>query len=208
MKIIDKSIQLRLSVMFDGSMLPSEENIQLTGEVVEKRRRAGVSVEGELGCIAGAEDTDTSHTQKMTAPKAAEEFIRRTGVDALAVSIGNCHGLYRGEPQLDLERLAAIKKLIDIPLVLHGGSDLPEDQSIKAIEGGIKKFNIGTDLKYAFAQTTKEILSREPLTFQPPAYLGPAREAVYKVVRNKIRLFGSSGKTGFFNEANVRQHIS
>lgn len=199
MDFINESIKLGLSVMFDGSLLPFEENVKLTREVVEKAHRSGVSVEGELGSISGAEDEEEIKTSAMTDPKKAKIFVEKTKVDLLAVSIGNCHGLYRAEPNLDLERLARIKKLVNVPLVLHGGSDLPEDQTRRAIELGIKKYNIGTDLKITFASTLKKVLNREVMPFQPADTLGVAREAVFKVVCKKIRLMGSSGLASLFD---------
>ena len=165
MDIINESIKLGLSVMFDGSLLPFEENVKLTRKVVEKAHRSGVSVEGELGSIAGAEDEKEIKASTMTSPKMAKRFIKETNVDILAISIGNRHGLYRAKPELDLQRLTRINKLISVPLVLHGGSDLPEDQTKKAIELGIKKYNIGTDLKKVFAVTLKRIINQEPMSF-------------------------------------------
>jgi len=199
MDIIDESIKLGLNVMFDGSLLPFEENTKLTREVVEKAHRSGVSVEGELGSIAGVEDEKEIKTSTMTDPKMAKIFVEETKVDILAISIGNRHGLYRAKPELDLQRLARINKLVSVPLVLHGGSDLPEDQTRKAIELGIKKYNIGTDLKNVFAVTLKRIINQEPMPFQPPDILGVAREAVFEVACKKIRLMGSSGLGSNFN---------
>lgn len=197
--IIDESIKLGLSVMFDGSILPFEENIKITREVVDKAHISGVSVEGELGSISGAEDEEEIKTSAMTDPEKAKIFVEKTKVDLLAISIGNCHGLYRAKPNLDLDRLARIKKLVNVPLVLHGGSDLPEDQTRKAIEYGIKKYNIGTDLKITFASTLKKSLNREVMPFQPADTLGVAREAVFKVACKKIRLMGSSGLASLFD---------
>ncbi len=191
---IFKSIDLGLSVMFDGSDLPFKENIKKTKKVVERAHEAGVSVEGEIGVIGGSEDGEKVDEVLLTDPQAALTFVEETGVDALAVAIGSCHGIYQGEPNLDINRLKEIKKLIDIPLVLHGGSDLPVDQSKKAITEGIKKFNIGTDLKYSFANKLKELLNREPMPFHPPEVMGPTREAVKETVCEKIQLFGSDNK--------------
>jgi fructose-bisphosphate aldolase, class II len=197
---IDKCIELGISVMFDGSCLPFEENLKLTKEIVSKAHHAGLSVEGELGSIGGSEDGETVSSEKMTDPIVAAEFVKQTGVDILAISIGNCHGLYRGTPRLDIERLKKIMALVNVPLVLHGGSDLPVDLSNQAINEGIKKFNVGTDLKYAFCNSLKQTLNQNPMPFQPPEVLGPAREAVFEVTRQKIRLFGSSGLALKFNK--------
>jgi len=199
MDLINESIKLGLSVMFDGSLLPFEENVKLTREVVEKAHSSCVSVEGELGSIAGVEDEKETKASAMTNPKMAKIFAEETKVDILAISIGNRHGLYRAKPELDLQRLARINKLISIPLVLHGGSDLPEDLTRKAIELGIKKYNIGTDLKNAFAVALKRVINQEPMPFQPPNILGVAREAVFEVACKKIRLMGSNGLASNFN---------
>jgi fructose-bisphosphate aldolase class II len=191
--IIDRFIELGLSIMVDGSKFPFEENIRFTRRFAEKAHAAGLSIEGELGTIGGSEDGEKTGTSALTDPEAAAVFVEKTDVDALAVAIGNRHGLYGGAPSLDFDRLARIAELTPIPLVLHGGSDLPDEQVRRAVSIGIKKVNIGTDLKYAFAETLREVLGRHPMPHQPPDILGPAREAVYQVALEKLRLFGSGG---------------
>lgn len=186
---IRRCIELGISVMVDGSVLPYEENIKLTRTVVEMARETGVSVEGELGSLAGIEDVEDEATEFLTDPDMATEFTARTGVDALAVAIGNCHGKYLRPPVLDMQRLKRIREKVVVPIVLHGGSDLPLDMSREAIENGICKFNVGTDLKYAFCEEMKRVLNQEPMPFQPPQTLGAARDAVYRVACDKIRLF-------------------
>lgn len=195
---IERCIELGLSVMFDGSKLPLEENIRLTREIARKAHDAGVSVEAELGSVGGSEDGEHVSEAAMTDPETAARFVEETGVDALAIAIGNCHGLYTSKPNLDLARLEEIKRLVNVPLVLHGGSDLPEDICRAVIARGIKKFNVGTDLKYAFSSTLKRVLTQDPMPFQPPALLGPARDAVVQVTRQKIQLFGASGLAAKF----------
>lgn len=187
--IIRRCIELGLSVMVDGSALPYEENVQMTQTTVQLARRYGVSVEGELGSLAGIEDVEDEATELLTDPTAAAEFAERTGVDGLAVAIGNCHGKYLRPPVLDMERLRSIHRLVDVPIVLHGGSDLPVDMSRQAIENGIRKFNEGTDLKYAFCEEMRRLLNEDPMPFQPPQTLGVARDAVYRTACDKIRLF-------------------
>lgn len=189
MENIEKCIDMGISVMVDGSALPYKENVRLTKTVVEMAKRTGVSVEGELGSLAGIEDVDDEATEFLTDPEMAADFVARTGVDALAVAIGNCHGKYLRPPVLDIARLAKIRQNVGIPLVLHGGSDLPLDMSRDAIHNGIRKFNIGTDLKYAFCEEMRRTLNQQPMPFQPPATLGLARDAVYRVACEKIRLF-------------------
>jgi fructose-bisphosphate aldolase class II len=184
-----KCIELGISVMVDGSHLPFEENIALTKRVVEIAHAAGVSVEGELGSIGGTEDTDEEIMGNMTDPVFAKEFVDRTGIDALDVAVGNIHGKYIKPPVLDFDRLQRIKNLVNVPLVLHGGSDLPLDISIRAINIGIKKFNIGTDLKYAMSESLRSILNMHPMPFQPQHTFGIAREAVKNVAIGKIHIF-------------------
>lgn len=186
---IRRCIELGISVMVDGSALPYEENVKLTKTVVEMARETGVSVEGELGSLSGIEDVEDEATEFLTDPDLAAEFTSRTGVDALAVAIGNCHGKYLRPPVLDIQRLRRIRERVAVPIVLHGGSDLPLDMSREAIENGIRKFNVGTDLKYAFCEEMKRVLNQDPMPFQPPQTLGAARDAVYRVACDKIRLF-------------------
>jgi len=206
------------SVMIDGSHMPFEGNIALTRRVVEIAHPRGVSVEGELGRLAGVEEKTVEEREALlTDPIKAEEFVKRTGVDALAVSIGTSHGAYKfkGEPQLDFERLKAIREKVDVPLVLHGASSvpawiiekavkygaelagakgIPEDHIRRAISLGITKINIDTDLRLAFTATVREVLANSPKEFDPRKILGPAKDAMKEVVKGKMRLFGSSGK--------------
>jgi fructose-bisphosphate aldolase class II len=206
------------SVMIDGSHLPFEENVALTRRVVEMAHPMGVSVEGELGRLTGVEEKTVEEREAvLTDPDEAEEFVKRTGVDALAVSIGTSHGAYKfkGEPKLDFERLRLIREKVDVPLVLHGASSvpqwiiekatkygaeltgakgIPEDHVKRAISLGITKINIDTDLRLAFTATVREVLANQPKEFDPRKILGPAKEAMKEVVKAKMRLFGSSGK--------------
>ncbi|MGC8998168.1 MAG: class II fructose-1,6-bisphosphate aldolase [Candidatus Bathyarchaeia archaeon] len=206
------------SVMIDGSHLPFEENIALTKRVVDIAHLKGVSVEGELGKLAGVEEKTVEEREAvLTDPREAEEFVRRTGVDALAVSIGTSHGAYKfkGEPQLDFERLKQIRERVEVPLVLHGASSvpqwiiekatkygaelagakgIPEDHIKRAIALGITKINIDTDLRLTFTATVREVLAKSSKEFDPRKILGPAKEAMKDVVKAKMRLFGSSGK--------------
>lgn len=206
------------SVMIDGSHLLFEENIALTKRVVDLAHPKEVSVEGELGRLAGVEEKTIEEREAvLTDPNEAEEFVKRTGVDALAVSIGTSHGAYKfkGEPQLDFERLKLIRERVDVPLVLHGASSvptwiiekankygaelagakgIPEEHIRKAIALGITKINIDTDLRLAFTATVREVLANSPKEFDPRKILGPAKEAMKEVVKGKMRLFGSSKK--------------
>ncbi len=133
------------SVMIDGSIKPLDENIALTRKVVEAAKARGVCVEGEVGHVGTASDSDNEVEDYFTTIESAEIFCRETGVDSLAISIGNAHGEYKTSPKLDIERLAAISKATDTALVLHGGSGIPDDQLKLAFSNGINKFNLGTD---------------------------------------------------------------
>lgn len=184
------------AVMIDGSHFPYEENIAITQKVVEVAHPCGVSVEAELGRIGGVEDDisvdDASAT--FTDPKEAAEFVERTKVDALAVAIGTAHGVYKGEPKLDFNRLAEIRAAVDIPLVLHGASGVGDESIRKAVSLGICKINIDTDLRQAFSKAVQEVVHTKPQEIDPRKLLGPAREAMKEVVKAKIRLFGSAGR--------------
>ncbi|MBO8137810.1 MAG: class II fructose-1,6-bisphosphate aldolase [Desulfotomaculum sp.] len=184
------------SVMFDGSKLPLDENIAETNRVLAVARAVGVSVEAELGKIGGTEDDITVDEREamMTDPQEAKEFVERTNVDALAVAIGTAHGQYKGEPKLDFERLEKIKSLVKIPIVLHGSSGVPDEAIKKAISLGVRKVNIDTNIREAFTNTMRKILDEKPNEIDPRKVLGPAREAAVEIIREKIRVFGSSGK--------------
>ena len=148
------------SVMVDGSHLPFEENIELTRAAVALAHPSGAWVEAELGAIPGDEDvsTDAAPAQAMTDPVEAAEFIARTGVDALAVAVGNVHGLTSTPVSLDLDRLAAIRDAVPVPLVLHGASGLPDQQLSGAIQRGVAKININTELRQAYLAAVASVL--------------------------------------------------
>jgi len=207
------------SVMIDGSEFEFEKNIEVTKKVVEMAKRKGVSVEAELGRLKGIEEkiSVSEKEASLTDPEAAEDFFKRTGVDALAIAIGTSHGAYKfkGEAKLDFERLKEIATKVSIPLVLHGASGVPSavleraerfgaklpgakgipDEAIqKAISLGISKINIDTDLRLSFVGALREILTTKPDEFDPRKILGPGREAIKQTVQSKMKLFGSSGK--------------
>ncbi len=184
------------AVMFDGSKLPLEENISLTAKVVEAAHAVGVSVEGELGRIGGTED-DISVDEKdafFTNPQEALRFVESTEIDALAVAIGTAHGPYKGEPQLDFDRLQQIEEKVDTPLVLHGASGVPDDSICRAVEMGVCKINIDTDIRQAFARGVNRVLKETPDEYDPRKLLGPAKEEMKKIIKTKMRLFNCSGK--------------
>lgn len=184
------------SVMIDGSKHSLEDNIALTNLVLQAARAVGVAVEAELGKIGGTEDDIVVSEREalFTDPEEARYFIERTGVDALAVAIGTAHGQYKGVPKLDFDRLRKIKSLVDTPIVLHGSSGVPEDAIREAIEIGVSKINIDTNIREAFTDRTKQVVADKPGEIDPRKILGPAREAATEIIREKIRLFGSSNR--------------
>lgn len=209
------------SVMFDGSKYTFEENVEMTKKVVEYAHARNVTVEAELGKLAGVEDDVVvdNHDAIFTDPQKALEFVERTQVDSLAIAIGTSHGAYKfkGEPRLDFERLEKISELLpETPLVLHGASSvleeyvercnayggklggakgIPEDMLRKAAEGNICKINIDTDIRLAVTAEIRKFLVEHPEEFDPRMYLGLARDAVEKIVRHKItNVLGCSDK--------------
>ncbi len=184
------------SVMIDASQYPLAENIARVKKVVEVAQAVGVSVEAELGRIGGTEDqVSVSEAEAFfTDPKEAVHFVEETGVDALAVSIGTAHGPYKGEPKLDLERLSKIRELCTLPIVLHGASGVPEDAIRAAIERGVCKINIDTELRQTFTARMRQVIAEKPAEIDPRKILGPAREALQQAVEAKMTLFGSKGQ--------------
>ncbi len=174
------------SVMIDGSALPFDENCELVRRVVELAHPAGVSVEAELGHVGEADNADPSAC--YTQPEAAKRFVDRTGVDALAVAIGTAHGFYRGEVRLDFERLCAIRDAVpNTPLVLHGGSGVPAELVQRAIECGIAKLNIGTEIKDTFTARIRDALVQSD-DIDLRRTFAPAIGAVCALSRRKMRL--------------------
>ncbi|MGQ9565008.1 MAG: class II fructose-1,6-bisphosphate aldolase [Candidatus Bathyarchaeales archaeon] len=184
------------SVMFDGSKLPLQENIAITKRVCEVAHIVGVSVEGELGQIPkSGENVTREQLEKMMAnPAEAEEFVKKTGVDALAIAVGNVHGMKTQEAQIDVARIEKIRKLTDIPLVLHGASGIPDESVKKAIKAGICKINIDTELRKAFVRGINTVIKENPNEIDPRKILGKAKAEMKEAVREKIRLFGCNNK--------------
>lgn len=187
-------------VMIDASLLPLDQNIALTRQAVELAHAHGVSVEAELGHVGQSDDqlsADEQHAH-LTRADEAERFVKETGVDALAVSIGTLHGLYRGTPKLDFERIARIRSVCPIPLVLHGGSDTPDQDLRRAIEIGIDKINIWTDVRLPFLRTLKETLDGPIEKIEVRDAMSAARAAASEIIRRKNRLLGAVGKAGLY----------
>ncbi len=194
---IECALELGFSgVMIDASLAPLEENIALTRRAVEIAHAKGASVEAELGHVGQGEDvsSEDQHQAHLTRVDEAERFVKESGVDALAISIGTLHGLYRGTPHLDFERIAQLRAACPIPLVLHGGSDTPDADIRRAIETGIDKINIWTDVRIPFLQALKDRLDGPIRKIEVTEALGAARAAATEVIRQKNRLLGSAGK--------------
>jgi len=184
------------SVMFDGSHYPLEENIRITKKVVEAAHAVGVSVEAELGKIGGVEDDiEVAEEDAMIVdPDEAINFWKETQVDALAIAVGTAHGMYKGEPRIRFDVIEKVSQQIEAPIVLHGGSGVPDESIKKAISLGVGKINVNTENQVAGTNVVRQLLNEQPDLVDPRKYLGPAREAIKEVVKEKIRLFGSANK--------------
>lgn len=176
------------SVMIDASALPYEENIALTKEIVETAAFNGMGVEGELGHVGSVNDTGMD---EFTEPDQAKDYVEKTGVAALAVLVGTAHGRYKKPPKLDIQRIADIKAAANIPLVLHGGSGIPDDQIIASIEAGIRKINFGTDVCYSFLDSVFAT-SREKVAID--VFMKEPVQSVKKFALEKINLLGAANK--------------
>ena len=183
------------SVMIDASTKPLDENIEITKRVVEIAKKHGVSVEAELGTIAGREDNITAHETEFVDPETVGRFVKETSVDALAIAIGTVHGFYKKEPDLRFDLIEAVCGKTDIPLVMHGGSGLSEADFKKAISCGISKVNVGTELKHAFKTALCEAAEKYSNTnTDPMEFLKPVREACKKIAAEKMAIFGCKGR--------------
>lgn len=197
---IEAALELGFSgVMIDASQAPLEQNIAITRQAVELAHAKGASVEAELGHVGQGDDMVSGDQQAhLTRVDEAERFVAETGVDALAVSIGTLHGLYRGKPQLDFERIAQLRAACPIPLVLHGGSDTPDEDIRRAIETGIDKINIWTDVRIPFLRALKLALEGPIEKTEVNEAFAVARAAANEVIRCKNRLLGSVGKATLY----------
>lgn len=180
-------------IMFDGSKLPYQENIRKTAAVKAYARQFGIGVEGEIGQVKYKDDLLLSTKPVLATPEEAVDFVRQTKVDALAVGIGNSHGLPVPGEHLHFDLLRRIHMAVKVPLVLHGASGTPSASIRKAIQLGICKINIDTDLRLAFTAAARQAL-KTTTDFDPRAYLKPARIAVYQTVSKKMVMFGSVKK--------------
>ncbi len=181
------------SVMIDGSHENFEDNIALTARVVAEAAKKDVPVEAELGTVGGKED-DLEAEDGCTQPTEAAEFVKRTGVDSLAVAIGTAHGVYKSTPKLDVPRLAEIRKVVDVPLVLHGASGLSDESIRDCVREGICKVNFATELRIAYTAGVREVLTADDKVFDPKVYGKVARARVKELVKNRMTVCGCNGK--------------
>lgn len=184
------------STMIDASYEDYENNIKIVKEVVDYAHEFDATVEAELGILGGQED-DLVIDEKdamYTNPDQANDFVKKTGIDSLAVAIGTAHGLYKGEAKLDFDRLKEIKERVSVPLVLHGASDVPDELVKEAIRCGICKVNVATDLKIPFSNAVKQYFKENPEANDPRKYMTPAKETMKKIVAHKIEVCGSKNR--------------
>lgn len=191
------------SVMIDASAESLEQNINLTKKVVDIAHSVGVSVEAELGTIGSNEVTEeTSEVDKIlyTDANDAKEFVENTGVDTLAVAIGTRHGHYAHvkQPELRIDLLEKINEKVDVPLVLHGGSDNKDEEIRKTYEHGVSKINLSTDMKTAFFKKLRENLNNNPEAYEPDQLMFSARKEAQRIIENKMDLFNSTNKANLY----------
>ena len=176
------------SVMIDASKEVLDENIRITKEIVDYAHAKGATVEAEVGHIGGTEDNITSDIFYATLEE-CERLYKETGIDSIAPALGSVHGFYKGEPNLNFERMALINENLPIPLVLHGGSGIPEDKIAKAIDCGIAKINVNTELQTAWTDAVREFLNTDTKAYDPRKVIGSGEKAMKEKIEEKVRLF-------------------
>lgn len=184
------------SVMIDASMHPYDDNVRMTQEVVRVALAAGVNVEAELGKVGGVEDDIVVEEEdaRLAVPEECAAFVAATGVPTLAPAIGTAHGIYKGEPKIAFDRLEQIAKQVAVPLVLHGGSGIPEDQVKRCVKLGMAKMNVATELRIAFSDAIKAIFAANPDENDPRKYMIPAKQAVKTLAIQKMKMAGCLGQ--------------
>lgn len=182
------------SVMMDGSKETFEGNVAVTQKAADAARAAGIPIEAELGKVGGKEDDLEAEADTNTDPQEAKEFVERTGVTSLAVAIGTAHGFYVGTPVLDKERLSQVRQVVDIPLVLHGASGLSDEEVRDCVKRGICKVNFATELRKAYTDAIKNLLTEKPDTFDPKAFGKVGMAAVTELVKSRMKVCGCDGK--------------
>ncbi|WP_257347923.1 class II fructose-1,6-bisphosphate aldolase [Pseudalkalibacillus decolorationis] len=181
------------SVMFDGSQYPIDENIAMTKQVVDYAHPKQVSVEAEVGTVGGMEDGLVGGI-KYADPNECLRIVEEAGIDALAAALGSVHGPYQGEPKLGFDEMKQISELTGVPLVLHGGSGIPDYQTQKAIELGHAKINVNTECIQAWAQSIREVLTADEGIYEPRAIITPAKEAIAAMAKSKMKEFNTNHK--------------
>ena len=196
-EVVERSIEIGFpSVMYDGSRKEYSDNLAMTKKIVEHAHARGVSVQGELGSVPYLGEVsmeDVAWDEYMTNPEQAEEFVRETGIDTLAVAIGNAHGFFRERSEPDYERLSAVASRVTVPLVLHGASDWHNGRVAEVIKRGISCFNVDTAIRLAFLGELRKMLDSGDET-DLRKILGAAKEETKDTVRQKMKMFGSAGK--------------
>ena len=182
------------SVMIDGSHESFEDNIAVSKKVVDAAKACGIPVEAELGKVGGKEDDLEAEADTNTDPAEAKEFVERTGVSSLAIAIGTAHGFYAGTPVLDKERVSEIRKVVSVPLVLHGASGLSDDDVKECVERGMCKVNFATELRVAYTDAGKKLLKEKPDTFDPKKLGIVGMEAVKNLVMERMKVSGCDHK--------------
>ncbi|RHW35546.1 class II fructose-bisphosphate aldolase [Oceanobacillus profundus] len=184
------------SVMIDASMHPFEENVSRTNEVIKLAKSLGVNVEAELGKVGGVEDdiVVSEEDAEKAIPLECKQFVEVTGVSTLAPAIGTAHGIYKGKPNIDFERISEIANLVNVPLVLHGGSAVPDEDVRRCVSLGMAKVNVSTELKNAYSIAIREHFEKNPESLDPRAYLQKAKDAAIEMAKSKIRMVGSENK--------------
>ncbi|MDD3338172.1 MAG: ketose-bisphosphate aldolase [Lachnospiraceae bacterium] len=182
------------SVMIDGSHEDFEGNIAVSKKTVETAKKYNIPVEAELGKVGGKEDDLEAEADTNTDPMEAKEFVERTGIQSLAVAIGTAHGFYVGTPVLDKERLSEIRKVVSIPLVLHGASGLTDQDVSDCVKRGICKVNFATELRKAYTDAEKKLYAEKPETFDPKAYGKVGMAAVTELVKGRMKVCGCDHK--------------
>ncbi|WP_160034337.1 class II fructose-1,6-bisphosphate aldolase [Paenibacillus sp. An7] len=181
------------SVMIDGSHHPIDENVQITKQVVDYAHSKNVSVEAEVGIVGGQEDDVVGEVMYAKLDDCLR-IVNETGIDTLAPALGSVHGPYKGEPNLGFKEMEEICNAVHTPLVLHGGTGIPEHDIKKAISLGTSKINVNTENQIAFAKVVREVLAAKPDAYDPRTFIQPGREAIKETVVGKIREFGSNNK--------------
>ncbi|NHN33452.1 class II fructose-bisphosphate aldolase [Paenibacillus agricola] len=184
------------SVMIDASMHAFEENVAQTKRIVDIAHAAGVNVEAELGKVGGVEDEIivAEHEASLADPLECARFVQLTGVPTLAPAIGTAHGIYKGMPHIDFARIQRVAELVTVPLVLHGGSGIPEAQVKRCIALGMSKMNIATEIRIVFSDAIKQVFKDNPDENDPRKYMVPAKKAVKEAAIEKMRMLGCFGK--------------